>query len=113
MRRGAECARFRHLLARGAVHGPPRRGFAVGRVDLVYREGDALVVVDYKSDEVAAAQVEGHARTHHAGQAEVYAHAVARASGAPVKRVVFVFPRAGSEVALSPLPEVGTVRDNG
>jgi len=32
-------------------------GFAVGRVDLVYREGDALVVVDYKSDEVAAAQV--------------------------------------------------------
>jgi ATP-dependent exoDNAse (exonuclease V) beta subunit len=37
-------------------------GFAVGRVDLVYREGDALVVVDYKSDEVDAAQVEGHAR---------------------------------------------------
>ena len=75
-------------------------GFAVGRVDLVYREGDALVVVDYKSDEVDAAQVEGHARTHHAGQAEAYADALARSTGCPVRRVVFVFPRAGSEVSL-------------
>jgi ATP-dependent helicase/nuclease subunit A len=75
-------------------------GFAVGRVDLVYRDRDALVVVDYKSDEIDAAQVEGHARTHHAGQAEAYADALARSTGCPVRRVVFVFPRAGSEVSL-------------
>ena len=74
-------------------------GFAVGRVDLVYREGDALVVVDYKSDEVDAAQVEGHARAHHAGQAEVYAEALEQVTGLDVRQVVFVFPRAGVEVA--------------
>jgi ATP-dependent exoDNAse (exonuclease V) beta subunit len=74
-------------------------GFAVGRVDLVYREGDALVVVDYKSDEVGAEQVEGHASTHHAGQAEVYAEALEQVTGLDVRQVVFVFPRAGVEVA--------------
>jgi ATP-dependent helicase/nuclease subunit A len=76
-------------------------GFAVGRVDLVYREGDALIVVDYKSEQVDAAQVEGHARTHHAGQAAVYAEALEQATGLPVRRVVFVFPRAGTAVAVS------------
>ena len=46
-------------------------------------------------------------------QAEVYAEAVAGATGVPVNQVVFVFPRAGSEVALSLLSGVSTVRDNG
>jgi len=84
---------------------PRDGGFAVGRVDLVYREGDALVVVDYKSDEVDTAQVEGHTRTHHAGQAEVYAEALAQATGLTVRRVVFVFPRAGAEVSIGERPE--------
>lgn len=79
-------------------HRPRSEGL---RVDLVYREGDALVVVDYKSDEVEAEQVEGHARTHHAGQAEVYAEALEQATGLPVRRVVFIFPRVGTEVAVS------------
>jgi ATP-dependent helicase/nuclease subunit A len=75
-------------------------GIAVGRVDLVYRGGDGLVVVDYKSDDVTAESAEAHALEHHSGQAEVYARALEQATGVAVKRVVFVFARAGVEVAV-------------
>ena len=46
-----------------------------GRVDLVFRDGDELVVVDYKTDkDVTKETAEQYARKHHAGQGEVYAH---------------------------------------
>src|SRR5205823_1990719 len=45
-----------------------------GRVDLVYQDGEELVVVDYKTDtDVTKDTAEDYAREHHSGQSEVYA----------------------------------------
>ena len=53
-----------------------------GRVDLVYRDGDELVVVDYKTDkDVTEDTAEQYALKHHAGQGEVYAQGLATATG--------------------------------
>ena len=83
-------ARRRALVARGAVRAQPRREratpssgpLATGRVDLVYRDGDELVVVDYKTDkDVTEETAEAHALEKHSGQAEIYAQALAAATG--------------------------------
>ena len=72
-----------------------------GRVDLVYRDGDELVVVDYKTDkDVTEETAEQYALKHHGGQGEVYAHGLATATGLPVREVVFVYCKAGAEVRL-------------
>jgi ATP-dependent exoDNAse (exonuclease V) beta subunit len=41
----------------------------VGRMDLVFREGDELVVVDFKTDAVATAAEADSAAAAHSGQA--------------------------------------------
>ncbi len=52
-----------------------------GRVDLVFRDGDELIVVDYKTDkDVTDQTAEQYARDHHSGQGEVYAHWLANAT---------------------------------
>jgi ATP-dependent exoDNAse (exonuclease V) beta subunit len=72
-----------------------------GRVDLVYQENGELAVVDYKTDKnVTKDTAEKHALEHHSGQAEVYAQALAAATGMPVREVVFVYCKAGTEVRL-------------
>ena len=72
-----------------------------GRVDLVYQERDQLAVVDYKTDKnVTKDNAEKHALEHHSGQAEVYAQALAAATRMPVREVVFVYCKAGTEVRL-------------
>ncbi len=77
---------------------------ASGRVDLVYELDGALVVVDYKTDQgVTAEGAEAHTREHHGGQAEVYAEALASATATPVREVVFVYARIGTEVVVTPL----------
>jgi len=79
----------------GAGEGP-EAGFTAGRVDLVFRDGDAgLVVVDYKTDAVGAAAMESHA-----GQAETYGRGVGAATGLDVSDVVLVFARTGAEARL-------------
>jgi ATP-dependent exoDNAse (exonuclease V) beta subunit len=70
-----------------------------GRVDLVYRQGDELVVVDYKTDKgITQDNAEKLTLEHHGGQAEAYQQAIAAATALPVKEVVFVYCRAGIEV---------------
>ena len=64
-----------------------------GRMDLLYREGERLVIVDYKTDTITDGV--GAAVQEHRGQAEVYARAAEVATGLAVDRVVFVFARAG------------------
>ena len=72
-----------------------------GRVDMVYRDGDELVVIDYKTDkDVTRETVEQYALKHHAGQAEVYREALAAATGLPVREAVFVYCKAGAEVRI-------------
>jgi ATP-dependent helicase/nuclease subunit A len=71
-----------------------------GRVDMVFRDDDELVVIDYKTDrDVTVENAEHHAREKHSGQAEIYAQALSAASGLTVREVVFVYCRAGVEVA--------------
>jgi len=71
-----------------------------GRMDLLYRQGDRLVAVDYKTDTVTdsvAAAVQ-----EHRAQAHAYAHAASVATGMEVDRVVFVFAReGGAEAAIA------------
>ena len=60
-----------------------------------------LVVIDYKTDrDVTAENAEAHALEKHSGQAEIYAQALAAATGLPVREVVFVYCKAGVEVRL-------------
>jgi ATP-dependent helicase/nuclease subunit A len=72
-----------------------------GRVDLVYRDGNELIVVDYKTDkDVSEDTAEAYALKHHAGQSEVYRHGLTTATGLNVREVAFVYCKAGAEVRL-------------
>ncbi len=78
-----------------------RGPLATGRVDMAYTDGGELIVVDYKTDkDVTAATAEDHALEKHSGQAEIYAQALASATGLPVREVVFVYCKAGVQVRL-------------
>ena len=88
-----------------AEHGP----LATGRVDLVHLDSDELVVIDYKTDkDVTTETAEAHALEKHSGQAEIYTHALAAATGYPVREVTFVYCKAGVEVRLRDGAVVGT-----
>ena len=70
-----------------------------GRVDLVYEEDGELIVVDYKTDKnVTKETAKKHALEHHSGQAEAYLDALAAATGLPVREVVLIYCRAGTQV---------------
>jgi len=73
-----------------------------GYVDLVFRDDDGLVIVDYKTDAVDA---DTHAQrvAQYRIQAASYALAVAEATGEPVVRGVLCFldPSGASEVAFT------------
>jgi ATP-dependent exoDNAse (exonuclease V) beta subunit len=75
-------------------------GYATGRIDLVFREGDELVAADWKSDAVGPAGVEAASESHRA-QAVAYAEALEAATGTRPNEVVFVFPRARTEGCLT------------
>jgi ATP-dependent helicase/nuclease subunit A len=89
--------------AAGNVHGEAsRNGYTSGRVDLVFNDGEGLVVVDYKSDQVPAADVSAALEIHR-GQAEIYARAIGAGTGLPVSDVVLVFARTGRQGRLNGL----------
>jgi ATP-dependent helicase/nuclease subunit A len=71
-------------------------GLAEGRIDLLFVEDGAIVIVDFKTDSVSASQVVERAAHYHP-QALVYAWAAHRATGMPVREVVFLFARPGIE----------------
>lgn len=81
-----------------------------GRMDLIYRDGDELVVVDFKTDRVTTAAELDAATATHSGQAAAYAIATELATGMSVREVVFVYPRADAErtLARGDLPAVLT-----
>lgn len=74
-------------------------GYATGRIDLVFREGDDLIVADWKSDSVGPAAVDAAAESHRP-QAEAYVRALEAATQMAVSEVVFVFPRARGEAGV-------------
>jgi ATP-dependent helicase/nuclease subunit A len=75
-------------------------GYATGRIDLVFEEDGELVVVDWKSDSVAAGGVEAAGELHRS-QGEAYIRALEAATDIKVREVVWVFPRAPGECVLA------------
>jgi CRISPR/Cas system-associated exonuclease Cas4 (RecB family) len=74
-----------------------------GQVDLWFVEGGELVIVDYKSDAVTAAQAH-HRALDYALQLRLYAMAVEKVAGRPVDRawLHFLRPNVPVEVNLAP-----------
>jgi ATP-dependent exoDNAse (exonuclease V) beta subunit len=74
-----------------------------GQVDLWFQEGGELAIVDYKTDDVTAAQAHQRAQEY-APQLRLYAMAVERVAGRPVDRawLHFLRPNVPVEVNLAP-----------
>jgi ATP-dependent helicase/nuclease subunit A len=68
-----------------------------GVVDLVFEEEDELVVVDYKTDNIAPEQALVQA-AHHAPQLQLYGRGLAQALGRPVRERLVVFTAVGRSV---------------
>jgi ATP-dependent exoDNAse (exonuclease V) beta subunit len=68
-----------------------------GIVDLVFEEDGHLVVVDYKSDAIAADQAIAQA-AHHAPQLQLYGRGLAQAAGLPVGERLVLFTALGRTV---------------
>jgi ATP-dependent helicase/nuclease subunit A len=68
-----------------------------GIVDLVFEEDGQLVVVDYKSDAIAADQAVAQA-AHHAPQLQLYGRGLAQAAGLPVRERLVLFTALGRTV---------------
>jgi ATP-dependent exoDNAse (exonuclease V) beta subunit len=63
-----------------------------GQVDLWFEEGGELVIVDYKTDSLTAAET-GERAQHYSLQLKLYAMAVEKAAGRPVDRAYLHFLR--------------------
>ena len=87
---------------------PVKGGFLHGFIDLLFEEADGLVVVDYKTDSVREDPVEDAVEKYRL-QGGAYACAVARATGKPVKEVIFSYLDADKEVTLPDL--TGAMKD--
>ncbi len=74
-----------------------------GFVDLLFDDGDGLVVVDYKTDDVPSEAAVAAALDRYAPQGAAYAVALEAATGRPVTEVHFLFLR-GTEAVDVPVP---------
>ncbi len=70
-----------------------------GRIDLLFEEDGALVLVDYKTDSVSERDLAQRVESYH-HQGELYAEAAAAVTGLPVKEVIFLFAALPAEVSL-------------
>jgi ATP-dependent exoDNAse (exonuclease V) beta subunit len=72
-----------------------------GKIDVVFREGDALRVVDFKTDRISSKDLETRAERYRP-QAVAYADAIEAAVGSKVEEVIFYFVALDRAVTLSP-----------
>ncbi len=95
VQRAASCSHWRETYVAVPFDGITLEGY----VDLVFRDDDGLVVVDYKTDAVDA-RTRAERITRYRIQAAAYALAVAEATGEPVVRGVLCFldPTGATEV---------------
>ena len=70
-----------------------------GSADLVFEEGEALVVMDFKTDSIPKKEAKERALSH-APQVAAYAMGVEAASGRRVDEMVVSFLRPGMEISL-------------
>jgi CRISPR/Cas system-associated exonuclease Cas4 (RecB family) len=76
-----------------------------GQVDLWFEEGGELVIVDYKTDSVAAAEARQRAHDYEL-QLRMYAMAVERVAGRAVDRAFLVFLRPNTSIEISLAPSL-------
>ena len=84
------------------VAAPVGDGSLHGFIDLLFEEGDGLVVVDYKTDAVTSAELP-EVIDRYRLQGGAYAYAISQITGKPVKEVVFLYLQPNREVALANL----------
>ena len=80
-----------------------------GFVDLLFDDGDGLVVVDYKTDDVPSDTAVAAALERYAPQGAAYAVALEAATGRPVTEVHFLFLR-GSEAVDAVVPDLDAAK---
>ena len=85
---------------------PVGKGVLEGFIDLLFEEDNGLVVVDYKTDYVAAAEREEQAVEKYRIQAGSYALAIQRATGKPVQEIVLLFLQPRNERSLTDVPDL-------
>ena len=86
------------------VAAPVGDGFLHGFIDLLFEESDGLVIVDYKTDRVPREELQLVQDRYHL-QGGAYAYAMSKASGKPVKEVLFLYLEPESEVPLDDLQQ--------
>ncbi len=74
-----------------------------GFIDLLFEEHGDLVVIDFKTDSVSAAEVAGPLKDDYRLQGGAYAHAIRQVTGKVVREVVFVYLQPRCEVRLEDL----------
>jgi hypothetical protein len=86
-----------------------------GYVDLVFRDDDGLVVVDYKTDAVGDEASLDARLAHYRVQIGAYAHAIQEATGEPVVRGILCFldPDSPREVVIEGVDLSGDLRLRG
>lgn len=72
-----------------------------GVIDLIYRRRGRIYLADYKTDRVAAGELEDAASAHRQ-QAAIYAAAASRALGRPIGGFKLIFVRAGQAIEMFP-----------
>ena len=95
------------LLGR-ASHDPADGQLVEGFIDLCFEDGDGLVVVDYKTDDVPSQAALDAALDRYAPQGAVYALLLEAATGRPVTEVHFLFLR-GTRAVDAVVPDLAGV----
>jgi ATP-dependent helicase/nuclease subunit A len=93
------------LLGAAATDGGEGVDLVEGFVDLCFEEGDGLVVVDYKTDDVPTSAAVDAALDRYAPQGAAYALLLEAATGRPVREVHFLFLR-GTEAVDAVVPDL-------
>ena len=84
---------------------PVGEGVLEGFVDLLFEEEGGLVLVDYKTDAVDFEHLEG-AKQRYRLQGGAYALALRKATGMPVKEVIFLFLHADHPETMTDVDEM-------
>ena len=87
------------------VAAPLGEGVVEGFIDLLYEREGGLVVVDYKTDAIDAPETAETAQRYRL-QGGAYALAAQRATGKPVREVVFLFLRPSKEERLTDVAQL-------
>jgi ATP-dependent exoDNAse (exonuclease V) beta subunit len=95
------------------VAGPVGDGIVEGFIDLLFKEEDGFVIVDYKTDALGSDDEIERAMARYRLQGGGYALALSRASGATVKEVSFLFLEPSREVTVEDLSRAVSDAEDG